>query len=208
MGYALSHNSEYKVPVWVAYHLTKEKMQGSIERSNDFRADPELEAGERAELSDYKGSGYDLGHMAPAGAMKWNRVAMSESFLLSNMAPQVGIGFKKHIWNNLEAKVRDWTRERGELYVITGPIFISNSHKYIGDNNVSVPTHFYKVIFDPIRIEAIAFILPNDHLKSEKLPEYIKSIDEVEKLTKLDFLSELNDEIENVIEAKAQPEMW
>jgi len=79
--------------------------------------------------------------MAPAGAMKWSARAMSESFLLSNMVPQVGVGFNRHIWKSLETKVRKWTSERGELYIVTGPIFDGN-HKAIGDNKVAVPTHF------------------------------------------------------------------
>ncbi len=208
LGYVLSHDSNYKVPEWVAYHLTREKMTGTHPRSDDFRADPDLNPGERAELKDYKGSGYDRGHMAPAAAMKWDARAMSESFFLSNMAPQVGIGFNRHIWRSLEGKVRKWTKENEELYVVTGPVFASDIPEYIGDNNVAVPTHFYKVIFNPTRCDVIAFILPNKKLKTKDLPNYITSVDEVENLTGLDFLSKLDDEVEDMIEARVQPGMW
>jgi len=209
LGYALSHNSTHKVPDWVAYHLVKDRIiSGNVPRSDDFRPDPDLEPGDRAELKDYKGSGYDRGHMAPAGAFKWSERAMSESFLLSNMAPQVGPSFNRGIWATLEAKVREWATSRGELYVVTGPIYATTNVKRVGTNNVSVPTHFYKVIFDPIRVEAIAFILPNEKNPSSMLPTFITSVDEVENKTGLDFLSTLQDNVENLVEANLPPAMW
>jgi len=208
LGYGLSHDGDKKVPIWVAYHLTKEHMAGTHPRSDDFRPDPDLEPGQRAELADYKNSGYDRGHMAPAADMRWDARAMSESFLLSNMAPQVGIGFNRGIWAVLEGKIRDWTIARGELYLVTGPIFAPGGDKRIGKNKVSVPTHFYQVVFDPVRVEAIAFILPNKKLKADTLSTYITSVDEVEKETGLDFHSELEDSVEVLIEAKVQPGMW
>ena len=207
-GYVLSHDADHKVPDWVAYHLTRKKMERTLIRSNDFRPDPDLEPGQRAELKDYKRSNYDRGHMAPAGAMKWDAKVMSQSFLLSNMAPQVGPGFNRSIWRVLEQKVRKWVIERGELYIITGPIYVSEELKHIGANQVSVPTHFYKVIFDPVRIEAIAFVLPNKKLKSKDLPTFIVSIDQVEALTDLDFLSEIEDGIEDLIEGKKSECLW
>ncbi len=208
LGYALSHNPERKTADWVAYHLTKEKVNGTIPRSNDFRPDPDLEPGKRAELSDYKRSGYDRGHMAPAASMKWSERAMSESFLLSNMAPQVGSGFNQHIWKSLESKVRKWTEERGELYVVTGNIYATNHPKTIGSNHVAVPTHCYKVIFDPIRVEAIAFILPNQRLQTRDLPNYIVSVDAVEQQTGLDFLSKVNDPVEDLVESAIPSGIW
>jgi len=145
--------------------------------------------------------------MAPAGAMKWDVQAMSESFLLSNMAPQVGVGFNRGIWKSLEERIRKWTTKRGELYIVTGPIFNGN-HKTIGDNKVAVPTHFYKVIFDPIRVEAIAFVMQNKKLRTGDLPTFITTVDEVESLTGLDFLSEIEDGVETVIEGTKQPRLW
>jgi endonuclease G len=91
-GYLLAHDFENKTPIWVIEHLTAKKAQGTIPRYKKFQADPDLEEGDRAELSDYKGSGYDKGHMAPAADMRWNKQAMKECFYLSNMVPQVGKG--------------------------------------------------------------------------------------------------------------------
>lgn len=208
LGYALSHDADHKVPDWVAYHLTRDKVIGIYPRLNDFRPDPDIPLGQRAELKDYRGSGYDRGHMAPVVAMKWDHQAMSESFLLSNMAPQIGPGFNCGIWRVLEEKVRDWTSQRGELYVVTGPIYTSKELKYIGPNKVSIPTHFYKVIFDPIKIETIAFILPNKKSSSNDLPKFIVSVDQVEELTGLDFLPKIQDNIEQQVESIVSDGLW
>ena len=209
LGFAESYNADRKVADWVVYHLTREKVGSSgAERSEDFRPDPELAPDSRAELSDYRGKGFDRGHLAPAGDMQWSEQAMSESFLLSNMAPQVGVGFNRGIWKNLEEKVRDWARSRGELYIMTGPIYIGDRIDTIGTHRVAVPTHFYKVVFDPVRVEAITFIMPNMKLQSSDLPRYITSVDAVEFMTDLDFLSELEDTVEAVVEGKLQVGVW
>lgn len=208
LGYALSHDAELKIPDWVAYHLTKEKVAGAHPRVDRFRPDPDLDPGSRSTNSDYKGSGYDRGHMAPAGAMKWDVRAMSESFLLSNMAPQVGAGFNRGIWKSLETKIRKWTSERGELFIVTGPVFEEGTQETIGENRVAVPSHFYKVIFDPLRVEVIAFVLRNKKLKTSDLTKFITSVDEVESLTGLYFFSAVEDSVENMIEGTKQSELW
>lgn len=208
-GYALAHNPVRKTPDWVAEHLTREKASASLPRSNDFRPDPDLEPGQRAELSDYKGSGYDRGHMAPAGDMRWNQDAMSESFLLSNMAPQIGPGMNRGIWKELEGDARDWAIKRGEVYIFTGPIYAGASPgKTIGSNDVAVPTHFYKIIFDPVRVEAIAFIMPNRSLKTKDLPTYIVSVDQVESETGLDFLSNISEQTQGLVESGKAGKVW
>jgi len=208
-GYVLSHDGSRKVPRWVAYHMTKELIAGgSVPRSDDFRADPDLPAGQRSELSDYRGSGFDRGHMAAAEDMSWDELAMSESFLLSNMAPQVGAGFNNGIWKGLENRVRKWAVERDELYVVTGPIYRGTNIQPIGGNAVNVPTHFYKVIFDPIRVEAIAFVLPNASNPTSDLPAFITSVREVEQQTGLNFHPNLEDSVEKLVEEKRQPALW
>jgi len=146
--------------------------------------------------------------MAPADVMKCSERAISESFLLSNMAPQVGAGFNSGIWKSLEGKVQKWALARGELYVVAGPVYGSDSLGTIGVNKVTVPSHFYMVIFDPVRVEAIAFILPNEKNPSSKLPTFIVSVDAVETKTGLDFLAELEDSVEQLIEARVQPGLW
>ena len=132
---------------------------------------------------------------------------MSESFLLSNMAPQVGSGFNRGIWRSLENRVRKWTLERGEVYVITGAIPGDDPEKISG-TTVTVPERFFKIIFDPVRVDAIAFILPNESNPTSQLHTFITSVDVVEEETGLDFLSELNDSVEVVVESKVQADMW
>lgn len=177
-------------------------------RSNDFQPDPDLEPGQRAELVDYAKSGYDRGHMAPAGDMRWDKDAMTESFFLSNMSPQNGIGMNRGIWKDLEDKVRGWAIARWELYIYTGPIYETGTPKTIGPNHVAVPAHFYKIIFDPIKVEAIAFIMPNAALKTKDLPKYIVTINEIETKTGLDFLSAIDAAVQKMVESKKQSEVW
>jgi endonuclease G len=211
-GYVLGYNPDKKIADWVSYHFTDAYCVKNVGRTEDFRADPDLLPGQRAELEDYKGSGYDRGHLAPAADMARDAQTMSESFLLSNMAPQVGVGFNRGIWKKLEERVRGWVRQRKNIYVFTGPIFSdSNHYNTIGPNHVAVPTHFYKILVSCTEagenIDAIAFILPNQKNPDDKLPEFITSIDEIEKQTGLDFMHELDDDAEVKLEAK-KAEMW
>ena len=208
-GYALAHNPDRKVPDWVIEHLTKAKANGPVPRSDDFRADPDLAPAKRAALSDYQGSGYDRGHMAPAGDMQWNEVAMSESFLLSNMAPQIGPGMNRGIWKDLEEKVRTWAIHRGEVYIITGPIYAHEpSIKTIGANHVAVPAYFYKIIYDPVKVQAIAFVIPNESIKNYELADYLISVKTVESLSGLNFLSKLSKDRQRRTENRRARKLW
>jgi len=207
-GYALLHDGNKKVPLWVSYHLTKQDLEGTTGRTDNFRPDPEIPKGKRAELSDYKGSGYDRGHLAPAGDMKRSRKVMSESFYLSNMCPQEA-GLNRNKWRILEEKARNFTLAKGESWIITGPVFMDidgDGNKdclgRIGTNRVWVPTHFYKIIITKNGdIKAISFLMPNRKPAGD-IEDYQMPVDSIEKITGLDFLNELPDDIENKIEAK------
>ena len=206
-GYLLAHDAEFKTPIWVAERLTKSKAQGTIARKDSFRADLALPVGERAELSDYKNSGYDRGHMAPAANMKFDLIAMEESFLLSNMVPQVGRKMNQGIWAILEEQVRQWAIDREEVFIYTGPIYNNDrASRTIGDNYVGVPDKFYKIVYDPNVREAIAFVMPNAPLETRDMPLYIVSIRDIEMETGLNFLSTLHRKEQNRIE-KSKAEM-
>lgn len=214
-GYVLGQDARLKIPLWVQYELSRQELDGPAERSDDFRADTSIPPGSRAELGDYAGSGFDRGHMAPAADMNRSTDVMSESFLLSNMAPQVGIGFNRHIWAQLEDAVRGWVRQRGPLTIIIGPIFEVEDNKVtyrvIGDSHVAVATHFYKIVVDtnnPESPDALAFILPNESLTGRNFPEFLATIDEVEAATGLDFLSRLEDERERSLESRRAQSVW
>jgi len=214
-GYVLAQSGSLKIPLWVQYELSPEEVHGTAEREDKFRADASIPFGYRAELADYRGSGFDRGHMAPAADMKRSEEVMGESFLLSNIAPQVGRGFNQDIWKELESAVRSWVEQRGSLSIITGPIFAAVddkiSYKLIGKNQVAVPTHFYKIVIDtnnPNRVEALAFILPNKDLSNHDYSEYLTTIDEIEKATGLDFLSALPVAIQDTVEAYKSQRVW
>ena len=206
LGYSLSYNEKHEQANWVFYELTIDEVLGSIKRKDQFRADPNIKTGS-ASLSDYKRSGYDRGHLAPAADMKWSSKAMSESFFMSNMSPQTP-SFNRGIWKKLENLVRKWAVENKSLHIVTGGILMDGL-KTIGNNEVSVPEYFYKVILvnDTSDLKAIGFIIPNK--KSSKLLfEYAISVDDVEKMTGIDFFYLLSDVIEDKIEQEVSINKW
>lgn len=170
-GHVLAHNETYKTPIWVVERLAKSRFVGSAQRARKWKSDPDLQDDGRpvAADADYsttskkKGRVYDRGHMAPAASMKWDADAMRESFYLSNAAPQQGVHFNQHIWAELEFLIRDWTCDRGELYVISGPIYDTTAPDTVGDG-VAVPTAFFKVAYEPVQRRAIAIIMPNEEI--------------------------------------------
>jgi len=185
---------------------------GSVDRTDDFRPDPDLQDGLRAELSDYRGSGFDRGHLVPAADMKRSLETMSESFLLSNMAPQKP-GFNRGIWKVLEGKVRALAGEKKNIYVMTGALYLTGDSDSIGDNHVAVPSHFYKILIagdrnNPAGLEAVAFIIPNDSFPSDELNSFIVTINKVEEESGLDFLHDLDDSIEGVVESEGLLAQW
>lgn len=204
-GYTVSHNSKWKIPNWVGYELTGKELAGTNPRNDCFAPDP-MVRGNKAELSDYKNSGYDRGHMAPAADMKWSKKVMKESFYLSNICPQ-NQSLNRGDWNDLEEKVRSWARKDSAIIIVCGPI-IPKRPKKIG-NNVAVPEAFFKVILSPFRKnpQAIGFIMPNKE-GNNPLKYYAKTIDEVEKITGMDFFSILPDETENKIESSYNLKYW
>lgn len=214
-GYVLAQDARLKIPLWVQYELSPADLRGTANRTDDFRPDTSIPFGSRAELNDYRGSNFDRGHMAPAADMKRSQNVMSECFLLSNMAPQIGVGFNRDIWEELEAAVRGWVEQRGSLTIIIGPIFavkeMQVSYKVIGNSHVAVPTYFYKIIVDtndPNRMEALAFILPNENLSGHHCSEFLCSIDEIEKMTGLDFLSVLPQDVQEKVESRKADKIW
>ena len=205
-AYSLKYSEQHEQASWVAYTLKSSHTSGTVGRTNDFRIDYKVKTGS-ASLSDYKGSGYDRGHLAPAADFKWSSTAMSESFFMSNMSPQLP-GFNRGIWKKLEGSVRNWADDNGEIHVVTGPI-LTGSYPSIGSNQVSIPNYYYKVILDykEPEIKGIGFILPHQKSKSS-LQSFAVTIDEVERKTGIDFYHSLPDEIENQIESSIDVSKW
>jgi len=199
VGYSLSYNEIHEQANWVAYELTAAEVRGSIKRKDAFRSDPMISSGSSS-ISDYKGSGYDRGHLAPAGDMKWSSTAMSESFFMSNISPQ-DPSFNRGIWKRLESQVRQWAIDNGSVYIATGGV-LSYGLNTIGSNGVSVPQYYYKVILDYQEpdIKGIGFIMPNT-AGNQSLQGLAVTIDNVESVTGIDFFHSLPDDIENSVES-------
>ncbi|OXU19627.1 hypothetical protein TSAR_001220 [Trichomalopsis sarcophagae] len=174
--FVLSYDRRNRVAHWVFEHLTKDRLKhnDSIDRSKcDFTPDPSIHPFFRSENSDYKRSGYDRGHLAAAGNHKLDQKHVQQTFYLTNMAPQVGVGFNRHSWNRLEKYVRKLTNIYKDVYVCTGPLYLpkmeTDGKKYvryevIGSNHVAVPTHFYKIVVGETadsKLEMEAFVMPN-----------------------------------------------
>ncbi len=211
-NYTLRYEEKYEVPAWVVHKLRGEFTKGRASRGdNQFIPDKKVDGGS-ALSTDYSSSGYDRGHMVPAGDFKCCQDLMNETFYMSNICPQVP-DFNRGIWENIESRIRGWSVRDEELYVVTGPV-LSKGMKTIGRyNNVAVPRSFYKIVLyypkdNPKKARAIAFLLPNEALFGKRMNSYVISIDEVEKTTGIDFFAKLPDEVENRIEADSDWEAW
>lgn len=206
-GYTVSYNKDTKLPNWVSWYLTPERTTGPAKRAGvDFEADIDVPS-PRAEDSDYYGSGYDRGHMCPAADNKFSKKAMEESFLFSNMCPQNG-NLNRGDWNEMEMACRNWASKYGGVYVVCGPILYKGKHKTIGKNKVVVPEAFFKVVLrEGKEPKAIGFIYKNTEGNRPK-GDYVNSVDDVERITGIDFFSALPDDIENKIEAVADINDW
>ncbi len=220
-NYSICYRESYEQAEWSAYRLDESQLVKNASRSNDFRPDPKISTGS-ASLADYKASGYDRGHLSPAADFSYSQNAMSETFYMSNMSPQKG-SFNRGIWKDLEAQVRDWAKKFGRVYVVSGPILEKPAESYdsIGQNKVSVPEYYYKVILAPLyedendrsskedskSLAAVGFILPNQKC-DDSFFNYAVSIDEVEKRTGLDFFEKLEDSVENEAECSVDLTLW
>ena len=203
--FTLSYSEPNEQAEWVYYTLTTEMLKRKQARTDDYRPDSAITT-ISAQLEDYRGSGYDRGHLCPAGDMKLNYASMSESFYLSNCSPQ-NKDFNAGIWNELEEQVRHWALSNGKLYVVTAGILTQNKSK-IGSNGVTVPKSFYKVIYDPRgQGRMIAFLLPNEN-STKPLQSFVVSIDSLESMTGIDFFPGLQDSLENLLEGKIDISAW
>ena len=203
--YTLSYNEKHEQAEWVAYHLKKEHTAYNNFKRPYFKIDPLVKTN-AASWRNYKKSGYDRGHLCPAADRKFDKKAFEETFLTSNISPQIN-AFNAGIWNNLEKQVRYWVKKEKSLYIVTGPVF-KNSTKSIGSEQVTVPTYFYKVIYkNDSPKKMIAFLLP--HKASTKpLETYITSVDKLEKLLGIDFFKSLPDTLEDKLESTASTTGW
>jgi endonuclease G len=182
-------------------------LESNVKRNNRFKKDPNVIT-ETANNSDFKGSGYDKGHLAPSADMCFSQITMEESFYFSNISPQKP-GFNRGIWKSLEKETRTYAEKLQTIYVATGPI-LEDGLPEIGKNNVDIPNQYYKAILyvSDTCIEAVAFILPNEKIESKKLYQYAVSIDELEKRSKLNLFYNLPFFIEKRVEKNLNIQFW
>lgn len=203
-GYSLSYSEPHEQAEWVAYELKKAHLSNSNYKRPYFEIDRAVTTG-AASWRNYKNSGYDRGHLCPAGDKNYNQQAHDETFLTSNISPQ-DHNFNSGIWNSLEQKVRYWARKHDGVFVVTGGV-LKGDLKSIGNEKVAVPNQFYKIIFDADSDLMIAFLMPNKDSK-EPLYHFVVSVDAIESLTGIDFFPEMEDSLENRLEAKSNYKDW
>lgn len=190
--FAVLHSSATRTPVWSAEHLTRERVEaaGELPRKNPFHAEQTLQPADRAELADYRGSGYDRGHMAPNGDMP-DPESQRESFTLANMIPQ-DANNNRGLWARLEGAVRELARMDDDIYVVTGPIFSGSDLPRLNDR-VTVPTRLYKAVYDPARKAAGVYLTDN-----APGPDWqVISLTELRRLTGLDVFPKLQQQLKD-----------
>ena len=205
-NYSLSYSEEHEQAEWVAYELKESQLSSVNHKRPYFEIDKAVKTG-AANWRNYKKSGYDRGHLCPAGDRRFSKEAHDETFLTSNISPQ-NHAFNAGVWNRLEQKVRYWAKKNKGVFVITGGV-LKNGLNSIGDENVSVPEQFYKVLLDNTKgeIKILAFLLPHE---DSKLPLYkfVVSVDTIESLTGIDFFPQLEDNIEDKLEKSNSYKNW
>lgn len=209
-SFIVSYNIRTLCPNYVAWKLTPNRINGDVKRSDNFMEDMVMVDRSRVTTQDYAGSGYDRGHMCPAGDNKHDQKAMEESFLMTNICPQ-SHNLNAGDWKELEEQCRRWVNDYSELYIVAGPIFDKKEPARIGKRKtvkIAVPDRFFKVVLmmgaNP---KALGFIYPNSTTNKE-MRSYAVSVDEVERITGIDFYPNLPDDIERRVERECKPAAW
>ncbi|CAN6961810.1 MULTISPECIES: DNA/RNA non-specific endonuclease [Psychrobacter] len=186
-GFATMYSGVSRTPLWSAEHLTRKRLNQAkeIDREDSFHEESRLPKSARASLSDYSGSGYDRGHIAPNANMA-TRSQQYDSFSLANIAPQSPRN-NRYIWRNIESATRYLTQQYGEVYTVTGVAFTNKKTKQLADR-VLVPSHFFKAVYIPATNQAGVYYAPND--ESERIE--IISIDQLTAKTGIDVLPVLD----------------
>lgn len=205
-------NRDYRIPNCVIYDFTAtEAVQcdaPGAERRKHYRFEPDPATGASPQWSDYRRSGYDRGHMAPAMDMKWNRTVMTEAFYMTNICPQ-NHNLNGGVWRVMEEKIHRWAKRDKRLIIATGPI-LGHDMKMIGPkHNIAVPKAFYKVVYAPGQGRAIAFVYNNETDTGRgSLRSHAVSVDYVERSTGLDFFSALPLKVQASFEKHSNYDQW
>lgn len=205
-GFRVSFNQDNKTPNWVAWELLGSEADGPVKRSDNFWQDPAVKG--CPDRKDYSNSGFDRGHLCPAADQKWSVEAMNDCFSMANMAPQ-DHSLNSGAWATLEKKERVWAQRDSAIVIIAGPIYTDSDRQRIGNAGVRVPSAFFKVMIAPYldKPRGIGFVYPNMSAPGN-MKNYAMSIDDVEKITGMDFFYNLPDDIEDRIESQFSFKEW
>lgn len=207
--YTISYSNQHRNAEWVAYELLGARLDlSNREERQNFKSDPNVRS--EASSSDYSNSGYDRGHLVPAHDMDFNATAMSESFYMTNVSPQVP-AFNRGIWKSLEGQIRKWAKKEKRLYVITGPLLkktIAEADR-LSPTGPTIPRGFFKIVMDYEGSEkkAIAFMFKNKDI-DQPLERFVTTIDLVERYTNLDFFPNLTAAEEATLESVSDLNLW
>ena len=204
-NYAIHYRYDTKTAEYVVEHLNDSDINGPAKRKDDFRQDPKVPDDKEATLEDYKGHPYDRGHLVPAADNRTDQDQMSESFFLTNMVPQ-DPGNNRVIWRILELGARNTAADGNDIYVSSGTVY-EKGYITIG-NNVGVPTKVWKVIYNHTNGETIGFIFPNKKYSSKDIPKFAVTVDEVEKVTGINFFPKLSEASESKFDPKKWPKIF
>ena len=206
-GFELLYNKNNRLPEWVAYELTAEEVVGTAPRGRHYVPDPEV-IGEQGSNEDYRNSGWDRGHLVPAGDMKFDEQMMRESFYFSNICPQ-NRNLNGGDWRTLEELVRVYAQQYGKIYIVCGPIIGDNMFGRLGMHQIVIPDAFFKVLLVETKsgYESIGFVMKNI-AGHRPLSNYVKTVDEVEEITGLNFFSLLPNRVEKRVESSYNLSVW
>ncbi len=204
--FMLSYNESYEQAEWVAYLLKKSHLTYDDRKRPFFIEDPRVKT-KSADWRNYKRSGFDRGHLCPAGDRRFSEYAYNETFYTSNISPQNRV-FNAGVWNQLEMKIRQWVKKEGTMFVVTGGV-LENGLQEIGDEDVDVPRQYYKIIAkgSPKNLKVIAFLMPNEP-STKPLRRFTVTVDRIEELTGIDFFQKLPDEVEQKLESQLNTKDW
>ncbi|MFZ5950057.1 MAG: DNA/RNA non-specific endonuclease [Candidatus Rifleibacteriota bacterium] len=207
LGYYSGYCDKKRNPLWVAYKIDGDKLVHNLKRPGGFKVD--LRTSSRINPNDYKASGYDRGHLAPNSAIasQYGKDAQLETFLMSNIVPQ-SPELNRKIWQKLEKLELEYAQNLETVWVITGPVF--DDHLQYIKNQVEVPDALFKILFDEQKgtVRTMAFLVPQSVSGQDRIDKFLTSIDEIEKLTGLDFLAPLSDQNEDRLEAGTANRLW
>ncbi|MDW3652375.1 MAG: DNA/RNA non-specific endonuclease [Bacteroidia bacterium] len=220
-AFSLVYSEEHEQAKWVAHILLPDVIKGNVPRSNDFREDPKVKTGTAVEKDyflkypkgdgefEYDGFGYDRGHLAPSADFRWSEIALSESYFYSNMSPQVP-EFNRGTWAELESIIRGYMYKhpKTQLYIVSGPVLTPGLPKIERSiNKLSIPKFYFKVVLDLDNQKAIGFLMPNKEI-DKPIETMAVPIDQIEKITGLDFFASLPDNLESTLEAQDRAKDW